>query len=217
MKNLFKPLFALAIIAATFTSCMEKDNTDYDAENLKSEQRMDSLLSAENNRIQTYLAANSASAWIKDTITFSYRFLDKKPTRGIYYQVVSEPTDNTYEYKITNTGASLSIVMPKLKLKYKASLLDGTVVQSDETGSDYSLGVSNPAIFNDAWFYSFLPYSIKFNNQDYYIYGLTKNGLKKGSKFKMVTPSLWAFKSSSTAKMPANSPLVYEFEVMTIE
>lgn len=217
MKNLFKPLIALAVVAMTFTSCMEKDNTDYEAENLKIEQRTDSLLSVQNKSIESYIAANSTTSWTKDTVTFSYYYLDKKPARGIYYQVISEPTDNTYEYKITNTGANLSVVLPKLKLKYKATLLDGTVVQEDETGSDYSLGVPNPTIFNDAWYYSFLPYSIKFNNQEYFTNGLTKNGLKKGSKFKMVTPSMWAFKSASTTKIPANSPLVYEFEILSIE
>ncbi len=216
MKNLFKPLFALAIIATTFTSCMEKDNTDYDAINLKEEQTLDSILSSERTKIAAYVQSNF-SAPVEDTVSFRFNYLNKTAKRGIWYQVITPATDNTYEYKALSYQ---QLAAPTVKLKYKAMLLNGTVVQSDEQGSTYAFNTSSPNIFNNAWFFSFFPYAVKFNGQDVKIGGLgglTREGLKKGSVIRVVTPSIWAFGSNNVGQIPANSPLVYEFEVMTIE
>lgn len=71
---------------------------------------------------------------------------------------------------------------------------------------------------NNVWVYAFFPYSIRFNGNDEIIGGLTKDGLKKGSIFRMVTPSYWAFDTRTNIKdIPADSPLIYEFEVLAIE
>ncbi|QBQ42553.1 FKBP-type peptidyl-prolyl cis-trans isomerase [Sphingobacterium psychroaquaticum] len=219
MKNLFKPLFALAFAAVALTSCNKSDNTDYEAEYLKEEKRLDSIFTADNAKIQRYIAETSSDpgTYQEDSVKVRFHYLDKTIKRGIYFKVLSQPTDDTYEYKATSTQ---SLTAPKLKLKYTATLLDGTVVQSDTEGSTYSFNESQPKIFNQAWYFSFFPYAVKFNGQDVKISGLgglTKNGLKKGSKIRVITPSYWAFGGNTNDKIPANSPLVYEFEVLTIE
>jgi len=71
-----------------------------------------------------------------------------------------------------------------------------------------------------AWFYSFYPYSIELNAQERVLGGLTEEGLKVGSKFAVVVPSYLAYgsvsKTTDLGTIPANSPLVYEFEVLEI-
>jgi len=134
------------------------------------------------------------------------------------YRVVSDAAaDNTYEYSF---NSSKFLVLPMVKLKYKASLLNGTEVQSDGKGSDYSFSVlmNGPSnVFNQAWYCSFFPYSIRFNGEDELVRGLTKDGLRKGSELHVVVPSCWAFDQRPLDKIPANSPLVYEFEVVEIQ
>jgi len=223
--TLLKPVAfaAFAISAVTFTSCVDKgDDTDYEELLRREEVRIDSLLKAQKPDIEAYVQAlPDVADWREDTVKATFSRLPNKPTvnRGIWYRVVSDAdADDTYEYSLNSFGNGL--VPPVLKLKYKASLLNGTEVQSDQTGGVYSFsaltnnGPSN--VFNPAWHYSFFPYSIKFNGDDKIIQGLTKDGLRKGSKLHVVVPSYWAFDQRSLDKIPANSPLVYEFEVVEI-
>lgn len=216
MKTLFKLLFAFAITTTAFTSCMDKDDTDYEGLQRKEESRVDSLLAAQKTEIEAYAHTEFTNP-IQDTVNINLPLLNKKVKRGIWYEVVSAPTDDTYEYKIINSGTGLNLVYPKLKLKYKASLLNGTVVKSDDTGGNYDLGVNSPNVFNNVWFYSFFPYSIQWNGEDRIVGGLTRDGLKKGSIFRVVSPSYWAFDDRTVGDIGANSPLVYEFEVIEIQ
>ena len=221
MKNLFKLLFAVVLTGVAFTSCM-KDNDDYgnqEEELRKQEKDIDDLLTAQKIKIDEYINSNDFfTNPIEDTIKMVYNFIDQKNTkRGIWYEVITEGVDESYEYKITFNGYQFQYVFPTIKLKYKAFLLDGTLVQSDEEGSTYNFGTASNRIVNTAWIYSFFPYSIKYNGENRILQGLTKNGLQKGSKFRMITPSYWAFGSATNDKIPANSPLVYEFEVLEIQ
>jgi len=223
--TLLKPfaLAAFAISAVAFTSCVDKgDDTDFDELFRREEVRIDSLLRAQKPNIEAYVQGLSDfPEWQEDTVRVTFSRLPTRPTvnRGIWYRVVSDAAaDNTYSYSINSSGTDL--VPPMVKLKYKASLLNGTEVQSDETGTDYSFGVlmNNPNnVFNLAWYYSFFPYSLKFNGDDKFPKGLTKDGLRKGSKLHVVVPSCYAFDQRSLDKIPANSPLVYEFEVLEIQ
>ncbi len=222
MKKLFTQLFALVIIGTAFTSCMKNDDTDYEAENIKIEERIDSILNEDKRRIERFMNENGNFNLVEDSININYNYIAKKSKRGIWYEVVksaSEESEKAYQYSLNNSGTDLTY--PKVKLKYTAKLLDGTVVQEDEEGSIYDLGVRSTNIIKTIWDYSFFPYSIKFNGRDIKIAGLTKNGLKEGSILKVITPSLWAYGDKEVTvngkKIPANSSLVYEFEVLSIE
>ena len=154
-------------------------------------------------------------------MTVSVHYLWKKNKRGLWYQVLETPTDNAYEYKgqLVNSyyGYYFAPILPKVKLKYTAKLLDGTIVQKDLEGSTYDLATTSNTIFNSAWQISFVPYIIKHNGENKVVNGLTTQGLKKGSKIKVITPSYWAFEKKKVGEIPANSPLVYEFEVLEIQ
>jgi len=223
--TLLKPVAfaAIAIGAVAFTSCVDKgDDTDYEELLRREEVRVDSLLRVQKPDIEAYVQAlPDVADWREDTVKVTFFRLPNQPTvnRGIWYRVVSDAdADNTYDYRINSSGNA--VVLPTLKLKYKASLLNGTEVQSEQTGGDYSFSVlmNGPSnVFNVAWYYSFFPYSIKFNGDDKIISGLTKDGLRKGSKLHVVVPSYYAFDQRSVDKIPANSSLVYEFEVVGID
>ncbi len=213
MKKLFKTLFVGFLVAGFISACNKDDNEDYLKQFEEQELRIDSILNAQKIKIEEYVDANLADAK-EDSIYYNYRYINKKTKRGIWYRVESEPTDNTYEYKVNSTASAL--IYPVAKLKYSAKLLDGTEVESDETGSTYNFGLTSSKI-NSAWIISFFPYAIKLNGDDIVVGGLTKNGLKKGSKITVVTPSPFAYGSAAQSNIPANSPLVYEFEVLEIE
>lgn len=223
MKNLLGVLAAVALMATTFTSCNKSDDYDYAAEleaAKKAEQKLDSIFSAQKLLIEDYIEENFTNP-IQDTVTHQFSYIDKKIKRGIYYQIDSEPTDDSYEYKgqMVNTmyGSYFAPILPKVKLKYTAKLLNGTVVGQEATGSDFDLSTMNNTIFNNAWQIAFVPYSIQYNGEARIFRGLTRNGLKKGSKIKMITPSPWAFHDKAIGTtIPANSILIYEFEVISI-
>lgn len=223
MKKLLKPLFALALAAITFTSCMKNDNIDLGPTQLEQEKSLDSLLRAEKIKIEDYLAANNSSEWERDTVKLPLPLLGKSPERGIWYQILVEPTeenDKAYEYKTQQYQNGVDIAPPTVKIKYTAQLLNGTEVQSDEEGSSYSFSNPNYSRWNNAWRIIFYPYTVKNAGDNInfgYLSGLTENGLKKGSKIRVVTPSLWAFGNKKNGDIPADSPLVYEFEVLSIQ
>lgn len=221
MKNLFKLLFAVLVTGVVFTSCM-KDNDDYgkqEEELKKQEQAIDELLTAQKIKIEEFI--NKGEFFTnpqEDTVKMVYSFIDKKDTkRGIWYEYLNEPTESDYEYKVSFNGMNYQLVYPTVKLKYHAYLLDGTLVQSDEEGTTYNFNSAGAKIINNSWVYAFFPYSIKYDGKDLVINGLTKKGLQKGSKFRMVTPSVFAFGTNTNDKIPANSPLAYEFEVLEIQ
>jgi FKBP-type peptidyl-prolyl cis-trans isomerase len=190
-------------------------NDDWIKQYEEQERRIDSILTADKTKIQSYVAEHLPDAQ-EDTVTISFQYLNKPNVkRGFWYKVQQEPTDDSYEYKIGST----SLVYPKVKLNYTAKLLDGTEVESAE-GENFDFNQTS-AVIKNAWFVSFFPYSIRLNSEDRTVGGLTKDGLKVGSIITVVTPSYFAYgstaKTTSLGTIPANSPLVYEFEVISIE
>lgn len=215
MKNLIKPILAIAIVAVSFTSCMdESDPIDYTEQNRKIEARVDSVLDAQKEATEAYALAEFDNP-VQDTVLFPLDYLGKDVERGIWYDVISEPTDDEYEYEVNSTG----VVYPTVKVKYSVkSLTTGETYIEDAAGSAYVLGGANanPNVINQIWQTAFFPYSLSYNGRTLYANGLTKDGLKTGSKIKVVTPSVWAFDTQNVGDIPANTPLVYEFEVLDI-
>src|SRR5690606_33523337 len=125
----------------------------------RQELRTDSILNAQKIDIEEYVVNHQADHEVEaqeDSIYNRYSYINKETKRGIWYWVDSEPTDGSYEYGMTATG----VKYPKGKLNYRATLLDGTVVE-EKTNMDFDLGTQSPVI-NYAWLYSFFPYSISF-------------------------------------------------------
>lgn len=224
MKNLLAAFAAIALMATSFTSCNKSDDFNYEEQieaAKKEERKLDSLFSAQKLLIEEYVDANFTNAK-EDTVTFRFPNIDKKIKRGIYYQIDSEPSDNSYTYKgqfVSNGYTTFfAPILPKVKLKYSAKLLNGTIVGQETTGSDFDLSTMSNTIFNNAWQYAFVPHTIQYNGEPRVLNGLTTNGLKKGSKIKLITPSPWAFHDRAIGTtIPANSILIYEFEILDIQ
>ncbi|MFD2553744.1 FKBP-type peptidyl-prolyl cis-trans isomerase [Sphingobacterium tabacisoli] len=220
MKNLFKTVLFAAVGAAVFVSCNSKNEYDIEGERqriLEQEKLIDAQLSKERIEIENYVSNHFTNA-IEDTTKYPFQVLDKKNVkRGIWFEVISEPTDDSYEYKLNSNQTN--VVFPTWKLKYKVNLLNNeTPVQSDLEGSEYNLATgSNSNLFTNAWIISLFPAKYKINGNDINYVGLTAKGQKKGSKIRVIVPSIYAYGSKSQEKIPANSPLVYEFEVLSIQ
>ncbi len=227
MKTLFKPLLVLAVTAIAFTSCMKNDDdTDYEAEYLKQEKVVDSLLSAEKTKITDYLASTEGN-WQEDTVTISLPRLGKTIKRGIWYEVLAEPAEDNeaYEYKAQRTQIGYQIIPPSnVKLKYSVySLTSSTPLKEDATGSDYSFTSTNTNL-TAVWFIGFSPYTAKFEGENVnlgLLAGLTEKGLQKNSKIRIISPSYWltpVYSGQQTPDyLPSNAPAIYEFEVLGIE
>lgn len=217
MKNLFKTVLFAAIGAVMFASCNDNnDNYDYEAEYLKQDKYVDSLLDAEKTKIEDYVSANFENA-IEDTTKYPFAILDKEVKRGIWYEVISEPTDDSYEYKLN--ANQTNVLYPTWKLKYSVKLLNSeTPVMSDLEGSSYNMSTSTGSnVFTQAWVIALFPSKYKINSQEINYIGLTEKGQKKGSKIRVIVPSIYAYGNKSQDKIPANSPLVYEFEILDIQ
>lgn len=222
MKNLFSVLAIITFLGASFTSC-NKDDFDYDKsiqDSKKQEEKLDSIFTSQKSLIENYVQTNFGPTAKEDTIKYYYTYLDKSIKRGLWYEILSEPTSNTFEYKgqvvSSYYGSYYTAILPKVKLKYTAKLLNGTVVASDIVGTPYDLATLPSTTLNKAWEFAFVPYSIQYNGKAQVTYGLTKDGLKQGSKIRVITPSPWAFGGTASEKIPANSILIYEFEVLEI-
>ncbi|MCC2599065.1 FKBP-type peptidyl-prolyl cis-trans isomerase [Sphingobacterium sp. FBM7-1] len=217
MKTLFKPLLVLAVTAIAFTSCMKDDSADREAAQRQQEEAIAASLASDELKIEAYLAANPSEGWQEDDTEYPLTLIGKSPKRGFWFEVLETPTeedDEAYTYEFSGQGYKA----PKVKLTYTASLLNGTEVQSEDAGDfDFATLANNTTIYNQVWFSSFFPKTIRSNGEDYPVGGLTAKGLKKGSKIRVVAPSIWAFGSNKVGDIPANSPLVYEFEVLEIE
>lgn len=218
MKNLLGKLLVVLVLALGIASCAKDNNNDDLYKQYEEQERIiDSTLAAQKIDIEAYVNAHLPDAE-EDSITIYFQFLDKEVKRGIWYELDNTAVeDDSYEYEWTGTN----YVYPKVKLTYTAKLLDGTIVESAEE-ENFNFGIQSPVI-NNAWFVSFFPYSIRLNVTDKIVGGLTKDGLKKDSKITVVTPSYFTYgatKKTGTNEMPdipANSPLVYEFTVISIQ
>lgn len=220
MKTLFKPLIVLAVTAIAFSSCMKDNSAENEAEQRRQEEAFEALLLEQKTKIDAYIAAHPSEApegWQEDDIEYPLYALGKTVERGIRFEVLAIPTeedDEDYEYKRPTSATDL----PKVTVNYTASLLDGTEVQAGENENfDFATFQSSTNIYNDLWLISFFPKSFRENGEDREFGGLTAKGLKKGSHIRVVSPSAWAFGAKTVSDIPANSPLVYEFEVLSIE
>ncbi|MGK9118477.1 FKBP-type peptidyl-prolyl cis-trans isomerase [Olivibacter jilunii] len=205
MKHTNKILFLLFGVLIAFSAC---NKTDFD-ELQREQERQDSI---ERARIEKLIAEQTPllKAYVEDKWENPIR----DTATGIWYEVLNPGQSDSYTYKRSSTG---QIVVPTVEVKYKGQLLNGTVFdETNDSLANKKTFKTNLAQVIPAWQIAFLPRQIPYNGQNYPAGGLTANGLKKGSKIRFVTPSPWAYDEESRDKIPANSPLVFEIEVVDI-
>lgn len=205
MKKLARLFVVIAIGSACFLGCSKSEDFDY--ERALEEQRIKDSLELERKK---KIIAEQAGA-LKAFADQHMQGATLHDSTGIWLQILEPGDNNSYTYQVSASGG---ILAPRISVKYKGTLLDGTVF--DESKDDKAVEMSLASVI-EAWQLAFLPKTFRFNGVDYTTGGLTPNGFKKGAKFRIVTPSPWAYDTATREKIPANSPLYFEIEVVDIK
>lgn len=209
-----KKTIAYISIAFSFlfviASC-NKNDFDFEAE-LKEQQRRDSI-----ERVRVKGIIENQAAGLK-------AFADEKipgatlvDSLGIWFRVDAVGQVDSYTYTFNPNGG---ITAPEVTVKYKGTLLNGTVFDQTEEGKTVNFNLASTI---QAWHIAFLPKTISYNGTVIPVTGLTTSGLKKGSKIQFITSSPWAYDTKEVkdkdgkVTIPANSPLYFEIEVVDIK
>jgi len=203
MKHANK-LFFLIFGAIIFLGACNKDNND---DWIREQARKDSI---ERARIDKVIAEQAPllKAFVENPANnWNNPILDT--ASGIWYEILAPGDESSYTYKSNSNG----LVAPSIEAKYKGQLLNGTVFdQTDESSPNKKTAKFNLSQVIIAWRFAFFPQKI----DQQVIGGLTERGLKKDSKIRFITPSPWGYDTAARDKIPANSPLVFEIEVINI-
>lgn len=194
MKQIYALFLLLALASTSLVSCNKND--DYD--------KYLDLQEQEKQRIKEQIALQKPLLAEYAKQHFENAKLDSNT--GIWFEVLSPGDNNSYSYAYNTEG----LIFPNIKVAFKGELLNGTVFEEAT--------VTTPKIFGlksriPAWQFAFFPYKIG----EYTIAGLTTTGLKKGSKIRFITNSIYGYDQlTSIEKVPANSPLIFTIEVLDI-
>lgn len=212
MKKTFSYLTLVLTILVSITACNNKNDFDFEAAQ-KEQQRLDSI---ENARVNSLIEKQAAD--LKSFATEKLPGATLIDSLGIWFRVDAEGQEDSYTYRPHPYGG---IIAPEVKVAYKGTLLNGTPFdQTDEQEPSRTFSLARVI---RAWQIAFFPKEIKYNGNVYSLLGLTKTGLKKGSKIKFVTSSPWAYDTQEVkdkegkVTIPVNSPLYFEIEVIEIK
>ncbi|MEN5193984.1 FKBP-type peptidyl-prolyl cis-trans isomerase [Sphingobacterium faecium] len=208
MKNFIKTFFGMLAMIIAFASCSKSD----DFSKLVEEQRIkDSIENARIENLKKEQAPQLKSFAIKN---FTNPKLDT--ATGIWYDLIAEGDDASYAYQISSGGY---LLYPTAVVNYKVNLLNGsdkgTLVDESKEGSPATFTINKERVIL-FWQFAFFPKKLSFQGKEVNIGGLTVKGLKKGSKIKAVAPSPFGYDQVVKDKVPANSPLYSEIEVISI-
>lgn len=191
--NFFRPILYLIIISFSFLSCAKEEIFDPIAQ-----------FETEKPLIKSYANTNFPNMVYAGDET------------GMWYEVVNPGTDGSYIYKVVDTlnyyGQMVKALrMPAVTVKYTGKLIsDNSTFDSNQTDAGFTSKLSG---LISAWQIAFIPKSIGSSEFG----GLTSTGLQKGSKIRIVTPSYYAYGNRDMGKIPPNSPLFFEIEVIDIK
>lgn len=133
---------------------------------------------------------------------------------GIWY-VLENPGEGDFNYLDSTSAERAQLVNAHILVKYTGKLLDGTVFDEKTSIDTTQLENEYSQLGNEisAWGFAFYPQKIG----QYEIGGILANGLQKGAKIRIITPSVWAYENRINGQVPANSPLDFEIEVVDIK
>jgi len=195
MKKIIYFAFAAVIGAFVFVSCNKDNGPTFDPS---------AQFELEKPIIKNYVTANYPN------------MVYSSDTTGMWFEVLEPGVTDSYKYVVVDTidayGVSRKMVRPpEITVRYTGKLIsNNTVFDSNNTTEGFKSKLDRVI---PAWQIAFQPKSIG----EYKIGGLLPKGLQVGSKIRFVTPSYFAYGNRDLGKIPANSPLYFEIEVLSIK
>ncbi|WP_344672993.1 FKBP-type peptidyl-prolyl cis-trans isomerase [Sphingobacterium kyonggiense] len=195
-------LFIVLFATMAMSSCMKNDIVDNSKDREKEQARIDSTFDAQEEMLETYAKTHFTNP----------KFNEKS---GIWYEILAEPTDISYQYVISNGG----FVTPTVELMYTGKLMNGTIFDASPEKVTWKINYGN---LIPAFPYSFFPETVVMGGETYYT-GLVKDGLKKGHKIRFIAPSPLCYDNvpqydkDKNLKIPKDSPLDFTIEVFSIK
>jgi len=196
MKKIIYFAFAAVIGAVMFTSCNKDNGPTFDPL---------AQFELEKPIIKNYVTANYPN------------MVYSSDTTGMWFEVLEPGVTNSYKYVIVDTtdrfGTNIKAIRPpEITVRYTGKLVSNNSVFDSNT-SDAGFKFKLDQVIA-AWQIAFQPKSIG----DQKILGLLPKGLQVGSKIRFVTPSGLGYGNrNDIGKIPANSPLYFEIEVLSIK
>ncbi|WP_353125132.1 FKBP-type peptidyl-prolyl cis-trans isomerase [Parapedobacter pyrenivorans] len=140
---------------------------------------------------------------------------------GIWYEITSMGDPTSFEYKavLSQSDNRYYPEAPDVWVNYTGKLLNGTVFDTKDEAAGVKMSFNN---IIQGWIYVFFPEKILVDKdgdpleKPLDFVGFTSSGLKKGAKVRFVVPSYLAYGNAANGKIPANSPLDFEIEVINI-
>lgn len=199
MRKYLSKLLTIALGLSVFASCSDIETYDPQAQ-----------LDLEKPLIEAYVRQNYPNA-------VQYE------STGIWYEILDQGEPDAFTYTIKDS-LSQQFVVASAVLNYTGRLVsDGTIFDqtTDPTTGDnltIQLNLSNgePTVIS-AWIYAFFPRTLTIDGQQLQLGILFDNGAQPGSRFRIITPSAYAYGQYAAGSIPANSPLDFEIEVLSIE
>lgn len=142
---------------------------------------------------------------------------------GIWYEIITQPAEATYEYPLKDTLNQKWIWTEGL-ISYTGKLISNGAI-FDQT-KEPSIGTELPLYMSlntgqgsviSAWLMAFYPKKYMNGTQEINLGMIFEKGAQVGSKFRIITPSYYAYGNRSTGTIPANSPLEFEIEVIKLQ
>lgn len=144
-------------------------------------------LAADESIIKSYLADNNITALRHES--------------GIYY-VLSSAGTGSFPYSDLNTTS--------VTVKYTGKLLNGVVFDSNTEGVTFGPPQFPNGLNNliDAWKVALAPKAVG---------GIVEGGLQNGGKIRIISPSGYGYGPAATGKIPANSVLDFEIDLVEVK
>ncbi|HXH98730.1 MAG TPA: FKBP-type peptidyl-prolyl cis-trans isomerase [Sphingobacteriaceae bacterium] len=149
---------------------------------------VDKQLAAEEITIKNYVTANNIPALRHDK-------------SGIYY-VLTSPGTGVYTYSNLSTTA--------VTVKYSGKFLSGVQFDGNTEGITFGPPQFPNGLNNliNAWKIAMAPKSVG---------GILEAGLQKGGRIRIITPSPYAYGPNANGKIPANSILDFDIELIDVK
>ncbi|TDQ75745.1 FKBP-type peptidyl-prolyl cis-trans isomerase [Sphingobacterium yanglingense] len=143
-------------------------------------------------------------------------------TTGIWYEVMESPEEANYKYPLKDT-LNQKWIWTEGTINYKGKLIsNGTIF--DQT-KDPAVGTELPLYMSltsgqgsviTAWLMAFYPKKVTVESKEINLGMIFEKGAQEGAKFRIITPSYYAYGNRAAGSIPANSPLEFEIEVLKL-